>query len=587
MPTRRPRRPRRSDSTPDEPPQRRDSIDIPIEEEDYHDWLEPIGNTGFYQTPAEPVDPTDCDRWPDSPFCGGTGLDPENLAGLGVEVGYNDCEICITVSPTLAFISLPPYTVCYRKEGCIPTREEPPKPQPGTIDPVDQQLIDYLRGFPPGCRATIQYARWWTREIVNGFAYSTPPNPGAPGDQLNPQIDYRGNVIWNLDRAQQVFPGISGGATGMLAFRGEYQTSDPQVFSSVYEYQISTADYRLTELILWTKNLTEFYYDPRTGDTAEINSGYTYAGVIVGCAGSDDQGMFSPSTIAPIPAPPIPPLPPMDCCNETLELTRLIAKRLGTDSYPVSYPKSLLTDRGEGQVKLESLTALIDWFVGEFDALVGQFPAEIEIEDIDPTKAGNQKKKIKLPNLAESIAEIYGLTLRQSVDADVTISFLLRLATETMAAKNAAIVAQDYARANASYLGYKGNKVERKIDYAFDPTNADSIDGILKETTKKLLGWEEDDPETLAAYLQKLMFSAGIIKAVFFRGGQLQGQLLKEAGNLINRPERADEDRLWKQFIDALNNPAHRINTGNAPDPKVRDLSTTNIQGLSNLMNES
>lgn len=574
MPTRSPRKPRRSEAQPDQPDRPIDPLNVPIQEEDYHDWLEPIGSTGFYQSPVEPVDPQDCDRWPDSPYCGGTGIDPDGFSGLGVEVGYNQCEVCVTVSPTLAFVALPPYTVCYRKPECRPSDEPTPDseiPPNGIKDiPVSgiggcdcQPYLVTIQGsyteglsglvttYPPVgstfgrgfvVYGPIQGAHLWKRPLSG-----TEENLGL--DNWFIRINCKGNWYNN----SSVVPSYQG------------RCSQQGIYTYNHQYDIPKG-YGFIDLSLVVTNLD---------------------GSLVDVCENGQNPEQRPPFIPPISAPPVPPLEPMDCCNETLELTRLIAKRLGTDSYPVSYPKSLLTDRGEGQVKLESLTALIDWFVGEFDALIGEFPAEIEIEDIDPTKAGNQKKKVKLPNLAESIAEIYGLTLRQSVDSDVTISFLLRLATETMAAKNAAIVAQDYARANASYLGYKGNKVERIIDYAFDPTKADSIDGILNETTKKLLGWEEDDPETVAAYLQKLMFAAGIIKAVFFRGGALQGQLLKEAGNLINRPERADEDRLWKQFLDALNNPNHRVNSGNNPDPKVRDLSTTNIQGLSNLMNES
>jgi hypothetical protein len=50
----------------------------------------------------------------------------------------------------------------------------------------------------------------------------------------------------------------------------------------------------------------------------------------------------------------------------------------------------------------------------------------------------------------------------------------MRLASEVIATKNAALITQDYSKANAAFLGYKGNPARREIDYSFDPAKLGS-----------------------------------------------------------------------------------------------------------------
>jgi hypothetical protein len=149
-------------------------------------------------------------------------------------------------------------------------------------------------------------------------------------------------------------------------------------------------------------------------------------------------------------------------------IVNLIAKRIGTSSYPIEVPESLLTGTDDGKVfKAESNAEYLFWLTKQLDALVGEFPIDIEVKDADPIKGGDQPLKIRIPNIAEAIAEIYGLTFKSSVNQEVELNMLLRLALETTHAKNAAIIAQDYARGNAKFLGYQGNTKGRHVDYNF------------------------------------------------------------------------------------------------------------------------
>lgn len=250
----------------------------------------------------------------------------------------------------------------------------------------------------------------------------------------------------------------------------------------------------------------------------------------------------------------------------------MIGTRLGVQQFPAELPESLLAySDGKEPADIRSIAGYMTWIVQQVDTLVGQFPIEIEIEDSDPTKPGNQTKKIELPNIAEALAELFGLSISSSTNSDLGINFMMRLAAEVIATKNAALITQDYAKANAAFLGYRGNTKKRKIPYAFDPTALDRIDTILKNSEAEIEGWEEDDKNSVLSYLQKLMFSAGIIKTVFFRSNSRVEQFQKELESL-SKEGKANDDEVWQKFLALMNNPLARFNTeGDNPTPKVNN----------------
>lgn len=236
--------------------------------------------------------------------------------------------------------------------------------------------------------------------------------------------------------------------------------------------------------------------------------------------------------------------------------------KLGLEQFPAEVPPSLLgyTDNDK-PIKLGDMAAYIDWFVKQFDAIAGQFPIEIEIEDADPSTPGNQFKRIELPNLSEALAETYALLMTASTNSDLSINFLMRLTSEVIATKNASLIAQDYARANSSFLGYRGNVVSREIKYAFDPSKLSRMDELLKESTGYIQGWEEDDKNTILSYLQNLMFAAGIVKGAFFRNKD-QFKDLEKAIERLTKGDGSDDAEEWKKFLKLINERDNTFNQG-------------------------
>lgn len=261
--------------------------------------------------------------------------------------------------------------------------------------------------------------------------------------------------------------------------------------------------------------------------------------------------------------------------NSLLDLFRLYSAvnyhRMGLNQFPAEVPETLLTYSDKRPaIKIRSLSEYLGWFVQQVDGLVGQFPIEVTIEDIDPLQKGNQTKKIELANISEALAEMYGQGVSTQLNSSVSINFLMRLASEVIATKNSSLITQDYVRANAAFLGYKGNPKKRVIDYSFNPSKLETLDEFLQESKGNIVGWDEDDKESVVSYLQKIVFSAGIIKAVFMRSPKQLHVLKKEFDNLVTQ-EDFDEKKVWEAFLKFLNDPNSFVNLNQGPMPNVKD----------------
>jgi hypothetical protein len=509
-----------------------------------HDHLVPIGNTGFYHTPTEPVDPRDCDRWPDSPFCTSVSVDPLNagiqsgidlatqgeigydtfdpISGLGVDeftavrdlasrgrtfglgnlanlefsVDLNNCEQCVTVTPTLIYISLPPYTICHRFDNGSCSVPEMPSPYEPPQDP-DQEFPTFS---PPG---PVGYCPAGARLVVYTSFYFFAPGRSGTTSPDDPAL---------TGRPYHFRPGLPFDVYNEA--RGVYYTENRLISYQDDRNNVGTGQYcpiprhysgNLEEIrnrLMWDFRISRVP-DERPnrldGQPTVVNPGGwefneysfnfpsvgTYAIAVTSQVLQD--GEAPPNRVSGLRSyhwkkvidlcgsvpPPQPNQEPMACCNtaEIEELLRLVALRLGVNQYPASVPQNLLTSLPQRQIRLQSLTELFGWYVKQFDALIGEFPINLKIQDIDPLTEGDQEQEIKLMNIAETMVELYALAAKTSINSDLHTNFLTRLAAEIIATKNAAVVTQDYAKANAQFLGYKGNPKKRKIPYAGSPVN--------------------------------------------------------------------------------------------------------------------
>lgn len=246
---------------------------------------------------------------------------------------------------------------------------------------------------------------------------------------------------------------------------------------------------------------------------------------------------------------------PMGCCDDLMARISRIERVLQVRDFPLQTPTGLLNLEGqEKEVSHAGYADLIGWQTRQMDSLVGEFPIEVKIDDIDPLTSGNQSKTIQIPNVAESIADLYGMIFSITTMKDVQFQMLVRLAGEVISAKNAALVGQSYARATADYLGFTQVPTSESVKYSFDISAQNNVENLLREATGSIQGVKNESKETAHQYFQKLMFSAGIIKATHFRRLGQAGQLINELKPFFDTHNQVGQDD-WDAFVDNFNDP--------------------------------
>ena len=574
--------------------------------------LNPIGDGWSISNFDDPVSERDCAAYPASPYCENDFITVQPI-GYEFEVRSNECETCVYIYPVILFVKLQPFIICKQDVDCAERRDNPPPRTYKSRRPRRYESVQPNEFLTPECAARINSAY----AAINSF------NDFAEADEkaYYKNIEVYGDGLSDEISTTQTFVGGFINVNFIDIFPGESITQT--VFGRL-------------------GNLTEWYFFNRLtqkfeksfGGAGEKSFGVTFLEFTPASCGG------RPRLPPPPPIKPPPPIgfdpepppnnpppnrrrrrrPPMCCnvCNDSADNTakllreireirkvlgsgklqkalnaavgigddsitailNTLAKRIGTNAYPITVPDSLLEGYGNKDIKLQSNAEFLTWLTYQIDGFVGQFPVEIEVKDIDPLKEGDQQKKITLPNISEAIAEIYGLTLKSSVNQEVELNMLLRMAAEIIATKNASIVAQDYARANAGFLGYKGNFKAREMTYNFDFAGANLdpkskepivLEKLLKTVTGYVQGWQLEDKETVVGFLQKLMFSAGIIKAVFFRGKGQQKELNREIQSMAE--DEKEQEKRFEQFVKDINDPNSKYNKDSQEKPTIKDVT--------------
>ena len=282
----------------------------------------------------------------------------------------------------------------------------------------------------------------------------------------------------------------------------------------------------------------------------------------------------------PSPPPPPPEDEDMNCCRnqrDNEELLRKIAAAVGVGKFPVSLPTSYLNSIS-GSTSLGSIPEIQVHQFKNNDAVLGSFPLDIEFEDIDPESGGNQKRKISIENLAEGIAELFALGVKTSVDADNVLEGLLRLIPEVLSTKAAVLIAQSYAKANADFLGYRGNETTWNVPINFksDLEGAENLKGLFRKSTAKIKVFKNEEKASMLEYLQRLMFAAGLVKEQFLHKDS--SELAYSLEDEIAKGGDVSEDfqLSWDRFIELLNTDKTFNRSEGAPRPKAREVPFVN-----------
>lgn len=572
-----------------------------------HEWLSPIGGP-FYTNPPGAVSPFDCDRWPNSPYCGGMP-NPWVPFTPGLNLTRTACEICFSSNPTVLWIQGPTSIICKRNPACNQIPQTPPEADNNENIPANTSW--HVANPPRGKIRVVyalSYARWdrgfWRSKERRGVEDGCLPEELRKQRQSLPfgGAWFPGLVLgwdeipgWNFPFAPPEW-GVTVEAVNKYRQRGGSRTNETPVEVSVagreamfpcttfsddaLRVDVNTQSVLNVSIVKWI----DVDCDAPQGaiaDAMETLANDTFHRTFPSNLGPPPPAaLYTIGSNCPIKFdPPHQPLPgkPMACnCEEIERMLEEIHFRLGVAQFPFSLPADLRGD-GEEQTPVEDYASTFAYLLVQLDNLIGEFPVKILIDDTDPTTQGNQSLEVELPNIADGLAEIFGLVYKDSITSDLGLQATLRTAAEVISTKNSSLVTQDYVKAITSFLGFRGNPTRRRIDYAFDITAFDNFRRLFNSSRKEIIGFENQDSETVVDYLQRLMFAAGIIKSAFMTVDGTKDNLVDAIRNTISDGDGIggeDTSRL-DEFIREVNDLASRYNIGSTIKPRAskRDIS--------------
>ena len=240
------------------------------------------------------------------------------------------------------------------------------------------------------------------------------------------------------------------------------------------------------------------------------------------------------------------------CCEKNDQLLRLILKRIG--SLPANVPDNF-TKQNPAYINIDSLAELMLWQMQQLDALMGSYPIELEIEDTDLTKEGNQKQKISFPNQAELLAELMGMMISVKRDTHAGLITGIKGMIESGMSRKMAIQIFDLCMANAEYLGYKLEQKKIKVPFLFTP-NGDNLEKTLQEKELEIVTYENKDKNDLQDDLKILKTMAARWNAQNFRAlrdnnlGNALKEMLVSNGEKISQADQKSNDEDFGDFTE-------------------------------------
>lgn len=316
------------------------------------------------------------------------------------------------------------------------------------------------------------------------------------------------------------------------------------------------------------------------------------------------------------PPPPEDYPPPRHCCmsccpsqiyqdnsllNLLIQKVDKLSKVVGVDDYPVSLPTSLIS-KDEGFLgnlipnfnqDVPSLTRFLSWYVERFDEIMGQWEIPIEIKDSDPSKPGDQPVGIKLPNMAEAIAEMFTLCFQTNINSETLLNIAIRNLAETGADKQQNFISYKLLQSLTDYMGFKQKDIKLKMPLLFTLEKT-RYDEILKESEVDVAVVEFDEKFGLEADLMRFREGVSILQANYKKKidpkGDIKAQILKYlldtygASNKVNKndTEDAEFDAFLKEvetgFINS-NGVTNKTDPYGKPfnqRPRIKDLTNLN-----------
>jgi hypothetical protein len=604
--------------------------------------LVPLGDTGLWTTPDEPADPQDCERWEGSAFCTPFFF---TFTPFSFEpaIAVDECNIGIRLDYSFGFIRLPPVAIVYRDPSDACRLPPPPEPPPlGNNDlvpfPFNSCSVSTTSLVIYGLSSGHSKAEWVdpvTKEYYHHEASSSNtitsiefPYTGNIGRYIDANGIERTTYAAKIETtyiARENYSAAWGDAhrrgtdpnklhnetelnSQILVFPSGSAADNNIVTAKVFGKMMGVIEAK--EQLKGLRNISES--KPHIGYTADnepVIDGYDsgeqnfFIKIICG-VGQDYKNN---------PPPPANDNPPprrccMNCCpsqgeqdnsllNLLIQKVDKLSSVVGVNEYPISVPSTFIS-KDEGffgnllpnkNVKLTSLSTFLAWYVERFDEIMGMWEIPIEIKDSDPSKPGEQPVGIKLPNIAECMAELFTLCFQTNINSETLLNMSMRNLAETGADKQQNFVTYKLLQSLTDWVGYKQKDTQQKMPLTFTPGKT-RYDEILKECEVDVSVPEFDEKFGLEADLMRFREAASILQAnhkiKIDPNGNVKAQILKyliDTFKSVAKVNGEDGEQDFEDFLEQVEQGF--INTRGIKDnvnpygrpfnerPRIRDLT--------------
>lgn len=543
----------------------------------------------FVPEPNNPADPRDCDAYPDSPWCGANPFTREPIS-LSPEIIADGCNLGIKLDGSIGFIKMPPAYFFYRNPACRipdppnsvvvkePQHDIPPLYLPNNI-PTEAIVFVFVNteqtfngeiSYSDNTIDDYYIANTFTK---SSFTWTDFLCPGRKGYLVGGDAIVTGNFSFRaVDKNSSSDEPVISSDSFSISIGSEvnvhlYSSNDGIDFNG-YEFpsgsfkgwnkkhtrtSFNFGDQKFSAGIVllhgkWgliRKRLKEYHQDSNKSNTlvhflevGTITNNISIAKVLF-------DNCSETYKLIPPPPPPLNKKKKHMCCDDSLiklliQKVNKLSKVSGIDDYPVVLPETLISTTdilGRPIEKvptenIETLPSLILWFIKRFDELMGQWEIPIDIEDADATQEGNQSKHIRLPNLAEAIAEMTGLLLQTTINSESLINLSTRTLLEAGMNKQQGFKNYYMLDALIDYFGFQTKESSQKLSLTFKPGESD-LEKMLRETEIEVRVTELDDKTTYKSNMQDLLHAAAIIRAVHWRKFKNDGSVKEQFISLI------------------------------------------------------
>jgi len=301
-------------------------------------------------------------------------------------------------------------------------------------------------------------------------------------------------------------------------------------------------------------------------------------------------------------------------------------------NFPIRLPVSLLiededlAEMSEEEIKniaytsVNSLPEFMLWFVRVFDEVLGKFPLTFEIGESDmlsleeemkqweksqgaesdpnlpfylkndklvsfSMKDGRRVKRIKVPNVAEALAELSGLGLVNDQQTALSHEFLMRILQESGSTKQTAIQTYYMADALIDWLGFSTKEVAQEVNFSWKPNldeeeTALNIRELLTPSAVPINVLWENEKDNFQRIINIIIEAHAIVKSAHTEGlgadpSTLKNRILKFAEGFEPDPQVRKETQPGEVIDESITTEfdefCDRVESGFTDAPYISD----------------